>query len=428
MAARFTVDPKGTVSAESSDGRRALAAHQGTYALVPTHPDWLCLIRSPPAGGPGEKPKVVLAGDAAAFAVSDFIAFLGQSRFNGVLRLHAADGERSIHFNDGDVRGASSENPADRLGEVMIRLGYVSRNAVEEALKDHPPSKVGRALVEKGVLQAHEVFRCVTQQVSDIFHTVVTLRQGAFVLVDQEVDEKAGQSSIQLSTQSLLMDSVRQVDEMAHFRKKIPHGGMFVQKKRPSDGKLEAGEDKVLALVDGERTVLGLGQAAKLSEFDVTKIIYRLLEGGYVGLGEKKKAEVARAAPAGGGRGKDAAAMIRVFNFIFREIRDEMGKQRMEKEFIAAANAALVGQALSSSPVLAGLQFGSSGALPEDQLLKNFDASKPQLGSEPLASLKQALSDVMFFLLFQAGELLESRADEDLARRVKELLATIESD
>ena len=43
-----------------------------------------------------------------------------------------------------------------------------------------------------------------------------------------------------------------------------------------------------------------------------------------------------------------------------------------------------------------------------------------------LPFVKQALSDVMFFLLFQAGELLESRADEDLARRVKELLATLE--
>jgi hypothetical protein len=38
----------------------------------------------------------------------------------------------------------------------------------------------------------------------------------------------------------------------------------------------------------------------------------------------------------------------------------------------------------------------------------------------------QALSDVMFSLLFQEGELLESRADDDLARRVKELLATLE--
>ena len=59
-------------------------------------------------------------------------------------------------------------------------------------------------------------------------------------------------------------------------------------------------------------------------------------------------------------------------------------------------------------------------------MLQNFTRCRDQLGSEPVASLKKALSDVMFFLLFQAGELLESRADEDLARRVKDLLATLD--
>ena len=56
-----------------------------------------------------------------------------------------------------------------------------------------------------------------------------------------------------------------------------------------------------------------------------------------------------------------------------------------------------------------------------------FERHRSHLGSEPIASFKQALSDVMFFLLFQAGELPETRADEDLARRVKELLATLET-
>jgi hypothetical protein len=54
-----------------------------------------------------------------------------------------------------------------------------------------------------------------------------------------------------------------------------------------------------------------------------------------------------------------------------------------------------------------------------------YEQYRGSLGSEPLVSFRQALSDVMFFLLFQAGELLESRADEDLARRVKDMLATL---
>jgi hypothetical protein len=117
---------------------------------------------------------------------------------------------------------------------------------------------------------------------------------------------------------------------------------------------------------------------------------------------------------------------VRVFNLIFKEIRDEVAKQGMEREFLTAANAALAGEALSASPVLQNQTFDQAGILPDGRLFEQFEATKGMLGPEPVASLKKALSDVMFFLLFQAGELLESRADEDLARRVKELLATLD--
>jgi hypothetical protein len=72
--------------------------------------------------------------------------------------------------------------------------------------------------------------------------------------------------------------------------------------------------------------------------------------------------------------------------------------------------------------------FNEEGMLEQSTLIERYGqlSSEGQLGAEPIVSLKQALSDVMFFLLFQAGELLESAADEELARRVKEHLATLE--
>jgi hypothetical protein len=188
---------------------------------------------------------------------------------------------------------------------------------------------------------------------------------------------------------------------------------------------------------------LEVGQAAKLSEFDVTRIVFRLLEGGYASVAERSIASVAHPgqevpapgrapelprAPESAARSKEPLAVVRVFNFIFREIRDEVAKQGKDRQFVAAANAALAGHALSSSPVLTGIFFDAEGSLDEGKLLRRFEFSHDQLGSQPIASLKQALSDVMFFLLFQAGELLESRADEDLARRVKELLGTLEGE
>ena len=447
MTPRFRIDGSQLVP-EDRQGPSPLAGRSGSYALMTTAPDLLVFSRTPAEGGSVPVPRVVLSGDAGGFPLSDLIAFLSQSRWSGLIRVSSPGGERSVTFREGEVRGASSDDPSDRLGEVLVRLGYVERPQVEAVLREHPPSKVGRALVEKGLLQAHDLFKCVTHQVSEIFHAIVLCREGSFFLVDQPVDEKTGHI-IQLSTQSLLMDSIRKIDEMAHFRKRIPHGRLYVARKRPSDGKLEEDEDRVLAMLDGRRTILELGHAARLSEFDITKVVFRLLEGGFASVTDKPlmvpasaaatapppppqpKAPVAApppaAPPARAVPAVDPRPVARVFNFIFREIRDEVSKQGMDREFIAAANAALSGQALSSSPVLEGLAFAADGSLPEAKLIEGFERHRAQLGSEPLASFKQALSDVMFFLLFQAGELLESRADEDLARRVKELLATLEA-
>jgi hypothetical protein len=424
VSTRFSIDARGVLRPESPEAAGELTQRAGQYLLTATAPDLFCALRVPIQGGRIRPPRVVLMGDAGGFPVSDLIAFLSQSRWTGVLRIHSPGGERSVALKDGEVRGASSEDPADRLSEVLVRLGHASRLSVDEVLRDVPPSKVGRALVDRGELQAHQLWSAVSHQVSDIFHTIVLAKEGVFVLVDQELDERL-QSNVQLSTQSLLMDAIRKIDELAHFRGRIPHGRMYVAKKRSSDGKLHPDEDKVLTHATGRRTVLELAQAVKLSEFEVTKIIFRLLEGGYATVSEISAAEVEGPPVAAATAVEPATRVVRTFNAIFAEVLEEVRRQGRGPAFLQAANTALAGQALTDLPVLRGLQLGADGMLPERRLLEAFARSRGQLGSEPVASLREALSDVMFFLLFQAGELLESRADEELARRVKDLLAAL---
>ena len=428
---RYYLDGKGGLAPEGAEAQRALSAYAGRFVLAPTSPDQMVLLRVPALGGKGKSPKVVLSGDASGFPLPDLIAFLSQSRWTGLVRVHAPEGERSISLKDGEVRSATSDDPSDRLGEVIVRLGYVKRDRLEQALRDTPPSKVGRALVEQNLLQAHELYKCVNHQVSEIFHAMVLCKEGVFTLMDQEPEEKGGGVGLQLSTQSLLMDAIRKIDEMAHFRHRISHGRMYVLGKRAGDGKLEEDETRVLALATGTRTVLELGQAARLSEFDVTKTVFRLLEGGYVSISEQPAVEASgnpgtHSGPKLEGVTSEPERVIQTFNAIFQEILSEVDKQSMGREFLAAANAALAGQALSQSPVLQGIHFDVQGRIPDRELFAQFERSRAGLGKEPVHALRQALSDVMFFLLFQAGELLESRADEDLARRVKELLATLE--
>ncbi|MCA3015587.1 MAG: DUF4388 domain-containing protein, partial [Myxococcaceae bacterium] len=298
MDQRFVVDPKGALAATDGQGS-PLTGRTGYFRLQPTSPDWLVFLRSPSEGGIVEKrPRVVLAGDCGTFALQDLIAFLGQARWTGVLRLSAPGSERLLTLKDGEVRAAASDSPADRIGEVMVRLGYVTRARLEQVLSDAPPSRVGKVMVERGVLKSHDLYKCLQEQITEIFHGMMLQKEGTFLLVDQELDDKALAHSLSLSMQGLLMDSIRKIDELAQFRKRIPHGKLYVVRKKASDGKLEPEEDQLLAVVDGVRTVIELGQATKVSEFDATRIIYRLLEGGYVQVSQTSAAVVAAPASA----------------------------------------------------------------------------------------------------------------------------------
>lgn len=432
--------------APADGGSSPLVGRTGYFRLQNTSPDWIVMLRSPAQGGMQEtRPRVVLAGDCGAFHLADLIAFLGQSRWTGVLRVSAPSGERSLLLKDGDVRSAASDSSGDRIGEVMVRMGYVTRAALDRVIAEAPPSRIGKALVERGLIKAHDLYKCLNEQISEIFHGIMLSKDGAFALIDQEIDERALTHNLSLSMNGLLMDSIRKIDELAQFRKRIPHGRLYVLLRKPAEEELEPEEAAVFAQINGQRTLIEVGQLARFSEFDATRIVHHLLEMGLARVADAPGAppistapslvEVAPAPPpkpVAPAPPKPVALsvemVVEVFNTIFHEVRNEVAARGTLEPFLISANAALKGNGVSTSPVLNGLMFGDDGMLEAAQLIARYEqlSLEGHLGAEPIASLKQALSDVMFFLLFQAGELLESAADEELARRVKEHLATLE--
>src|SRR5260370_36215459 len=125
MEPRFIVDARGQLVAEDAQAKQALSGKAGQFFLAPTSPDLLFFFRTRAAGGQSNPPRVVLAGDAASLPNSDLISFLNQSPWSGRLRVHTLAGERSIYVQDGEVQGARSEDPADRLWGWIGRLGDI---------------------------------------------------------------------------------------------------------------------------------------------------------------------------------------------------------------------------------------------------------------------------------------------------------------
>ncbi len=417
------IDPHGRVAPHGEEARRALADRAGRFALLPSAADLLVALRSPPAGGASPRPRCILAGDLSAFPIADFVAFVHQSRLSGVLTVGAAGVERGVTFRQGEVRGAVSEAAGERIGEVALRLGYLTEAQLAEAAGAGRP--IGRVFVERGWMKPNDLWKCFHEQVTAVFHALLLAREGTFHLVEDPEDDRPG-VPLSVSTQSLLMDGIRRIDELSLFQARIPGPRAYLRRREPKRPvTLQAAEQAVLALVDGRRTVADVARSAHLSEFDAVKILYHLAEAGYV------EAAEAPAAAAG-----DPAARLEAIadgmNAVLAEAAAAATAGGGAEAFLAGVRGFLSDPRSRFAPLWKLVLPGPDGTLEKGSLLGNLSAlrgaalQKVEPSGDPGRYLFDALRELMFFYLFQAGERLPREEDDALSGRVKKRLEPLE--
>ncbi len=419
------IDPHGRVAPHSDEARRALADRAGRFAMLPSAPDLLVALRSPPAGGATPSPRCVLAGDLSAFPIADFVAFIHQSKLSGVLTVGSGGVDRAVTFEDGEVRSARSERPGERIGEVAVRLGYLSEEQLADAVAGAKP--IGKALLDKGYLTPNDLWKCFHEQVTSVFHSILLSRQGVFHLVDEPEPERPG-APLSVNTQSLLMDGIRRIDELSLFRAKIPGPQAFLRRREPRRAiTLRAPEQQLLQLVDGRRRVAEIAREARLSEFDATKILYHLAEAGYVeAVGEPS-------ARAGGAPGDRLAAIVDGMNAILEEIAGTVAARQELEDFLRGVRGFLADSTSRFAPLWKLVLPGPDGALEPGSLLGNLSGlrgaalAKLEPSGDPARFLFDGLRELVFFYLYLAGEKLPRDADDALGAGIKRKFEALEA-
>ncbi len=421
MALHLDIDPHGRVVPQSDEVRRALADRAGRFLLLPAAPDLLVALRTPAAGGTATRPRCLLAGDLSAFPIADFVAFVHQSHVSGVLTVAAEGAERAIAFKDGEVRRAQSSVVGERIGDVVVRLGFATEPQVSAAVQ--PGKPLGKALVDAGLLGPNDLWKCFHEQVTVVFHSILLSRDGTFRLVDDDVGERPG-TPLSVSTQQLLMDGIRRIDEMSLFTARIPGPRTYLRPTQPKRRiTLMPQEYALLALVDGQCTVAEIASRAHVSEFDATKILFHLAEAGYV------------EATAHPGLGGDPAAQLRALVAGWNELLRVVAAAVPEPGrpvFRSGVRAFLVDPSTALARVFAHVALRDDGTLDEDTLLGNVAAlkgaalAKLEPSGQPARLLGAALRELLFFHLFLAGEGLSRDADEALSAALRPRLAALD--
>jgi hypothetical protein len=417
------IDKAGGVVADEAD-RRLLASVPGRYHLQQAASliVWALDEGTGAVARPGE--VLAIAGNIASMPLLGLMNMLGQSRETGRLVVKRGSAERVILMHNGDVASVGSNLPGDRLGVFLIRLGKISEAALAEAQNEATRSnkRIGQVLLSSGLIDSHQLWRSIQEQITELFADVVQWSEGSFALYRLAPDFQMP-STPPLTMQGLLLEAVRRADEMSVFRERLPSTAARLSRTAKDvpeafqrDPDLAIAQ-RALAVFAPEASVADVAKMLFIAEFDATRACYELVKRSLV---EIVKAQADNRATLR----REDELKVEVFNVAFREVHDEVVRAGQLTSFTVGVQKYLSDPAHAFRTFFQGVELDHTGALPPATLARNLSILSAE-GHDAGTVITEALTELTFFMLFQCSAFLEADVDEQLGRRVRLIHASL---
>ena len=160
---------------------------------------------------------LVLSASVQSFPLADILSMLHRSTKSGFLLFGFADHEKVVYLYRGEVVFASSNQGVDRLGECLFRSGILTLDQLRDAEKRWDPnSRLGKILVERGVLTPRELWDGVKLQVEEIVRSLFAYAEGSVYFWEGDV-QPDNVVRLSLPTRKLISQGLRRRDELMRF-------------------------------------------------------------------------------------------------------------------------------------------------------------------------------------------------------------------
>ena len=287
---------------------------------------------NPAGGGPG--PRVALSGDMAVIPIGAALQLLQIETQSGMLVVSDGTTEVSVSMRRGRIdlvqaRGAGDEF---RLGRYFIEHGLVTPDDIDQILRESSPPRlasdeptsessvvgsdgtsaeggvvkrgggtsaeggvvdsefpgaprklIGELLVDAGRVTREQLKDALARQSSELVYEVLRWPLGHFEFRPESLPALAQSAQLGLPVASVVMEGFRRVDEWRVVEAGL---GSFEAVLLADQMAVDAGgierlpkpEQRLLEMIDGERTVREIVDASHMSSFDACRILFQLLE------------------------------------------------------------------------------------------------------------------------------------------------------
>jgi hypothetical protein len=196
----------------------------------------------------------------------------GQKTGTGIFERHGI--VKKIFFDQGLIVSASSNNPREYLGQILLCFGWIDEEKLNEAFKQQKTTKklLGRILNEAFGLSEDQIRKALRIKIEETVYDLFLWEDGKFVYQDFALPIPASDRlESPMTIDHVMFEGARRSDEWKEFRKTFPTDEVVFKKKDASKS-LEGFTKDFLVLrvydsIDGERNIQDVLLETRVPEF-----------------------------------------------------------------------------------------------------------------------------------------------------------------
>lgn len=210
-----------------------------------------------------------------------------------VLRIWKGPCEKLVFFAGGKVSGALTQNADEsgsaerwkKLGSLLVREALITPEELNQGLEflDRQPGlRLGEALLKLGHIDLTRLRHALTRQAKVTLYSMILFPEGNYEVVAGD-GKIPPEESVALEINALIREAATHQAEWTTIRQTLPKLNVVLDftpngRDKVKNVSLSPLQESILALINGQRDIIGLCSESAMMDYEVYRFLYMMLK------------------------------------------------------------------------------------------------------------------------------------------------------
>ncbi len=231
---------------------------------------------------------MALKGNLRDFSTTQLLNLINLARKTGTLTIDGPE-PAQMAFREGKFVYATMGTNSANLARMLHQAGKLSErqmSLIESKASGMSDKQLGHLLIQAGHVTQSDIIQSVRHHVLDVVYRLFTWADGIFRF-DANQLPSPDHILIPIDLESVIMEGSRRVKESERLREEIPDLDASLRFTDRPDARLRSinltvEEWRVVSFVNPRNTIRQIARANNLSDLQIRRIVYGLLQAGLV--------------------------------------------------------------------------------------------------------------------------------------------------